>query len=94
MTQAVVDELVLDGALTLATVNRHLADGRARLAKGPLCVDLSQVTDADSASLALLFDWLRTAKQHGHALSMRGLPAGMLSLAQLYGVSELLPAQA
>ena len=79
-----------DGPLTLATIARHLADGRARAAAGPLHVDLSAVTEADSAALALLLDWLRSARAAGHPFSVGGLPAGLRSLAALYGVDELL----
>jgi phospholipid transport system transporter-binding protein len=94
MAELEADNLVLEGGLTMATVSRHLNAGRARLARGPMCVDLSRVTEADSAALALLFDWMRAARQSGHSLSVRGLPAGIRSLADLYGVSELLPVEA
>jgi len=87
MAEFEADNLVLEGGLTIGTVSRHLNAGRARLASGPVCVDLSQVTEADSAALALLFDWLRAARQSGNSLSVRGLPAGMRSLAELYGVT-------
>jgi phospholipid transport system transporter-binding protein len=94
MAELQSNNLVLEGVLTMATVSRHLNAGRAGLASGPVCVDLSRVTEADSAALALLFDWLRAARQSGNRLSVRGLPDGMRSLAELYGVSELLPAEA
>jgi len=83
--------LRLDGALTMSGVGRHLAEGRARAAAGDLDVDLSAVTEADSAALALLLDWRRTARAAGHTLTVSGLPAGLRSLAALYGVDALLP---
>lgn len=94
MAEIEADNLVLEGGLTMATVSRHLNAGRARLTSGPMCVDLSRVTEADSAALALLFDWVRVARQSGNRLSVHGLPPGIRSLAELYGVTELLPAEA
>ena len=85
--------LRLDGPLTMSGVGRLLADGRARAAAGDLIVDLSEVTEADSAALALLLDWLRAARAAGRTLTVRGLPAGLRSLAALYGVDALLPIQ-
>lgn len=83
--------LRLDGALTMSTVGAHVAAGRAKAAAGEMTVDLSAVSEADSAALALLFDWMRTAREGGHTLTVTGVPAGLRSLAALYGVDELLP---
>ena len=35
---------------------------------------------------------MRQARQAGHTLTCTGLPASFVTLAELYGVSELLPA--
>lgn len=86
--------IVLRGAVDSSTVAGLLDEGRARLAQGDAVVDFSAVTEADSAALSLLLDWQRVARQHGRTLSVTALPAGLRSLAQLYGVSELLPANA
>ena len=86
------DVLRLDGALTMSTVGARVEAGRAKAAAGDLEIDLSAVSEADSAALALLFDWMRTARDGRHTLSVTGLPAGLRSLAALYGVDELLPA--
>ncbi len=86
--------LRIDGALTMQTARSHLELGRDRLAGGDLLADLSGVTEADSAAVALLFAWLRTAAEAGHTLTVRGLPDGMRSLASLYGVDDLLPPDA
>lgn len=88
MTQ---QRLVLDGALTMETVAARLAEGRALAGEGGFVVDFSAVTECDSAALALLFDWMRAAGRTGAEVGVRGLPAGLLSLAELYGVAELLP---
>ncbi len=80
-----------EGALTMATAPRHLARGRSLARQSDMVLDFSAVTDADSAALALVFDWARTASAAGHSLALRGLPPGLASLAQLYGVEDLLP---
>lgn len=85
--------LRLDGALTMSTVGARIEAGRVKAGAGDLTVDLSAVTEADSAALALLFDWLRAARAGRHTLQVTGLPTGLRSLAALYGVDELLPAQ-
>ncbi len=85
------EPLRLAGPLTLGSVGRHLAEGRARAASGDLHVDLSGVTEADSAALALLLDWLRAAHGAGRRFTVSGLPDGLRSLAALYGIDTLLP---
>lgn len=87
---SVEEPLRLEGPLTMSTVGRYLQEGRRRAAAGGLQVDLSAVTEADSAALALLLDWLRSAQSAGHAFGVSALPAGLSSLAALYGVDEVL----
>lgn len=86
--------LAIDGELTMATAAQWIERGRAVARDGDLVVDLSGVSAADSSALALLFDWMRVARASGHKVRQTGMPAGMLSLATLYGVDELLPAEA
>ncbi|MDR1164074.1 MAG: STAS domain-containing protein [Candidatus Accumulibacter sp.] len=59
---------------------------------GTLTCDFSGVEEADSSALAVLFCWLRVAKERGVTLRVAALPEGLRSLAAVYGVSELLPA--
>ena len=79
------------GALTMFTSTAALAEGRRMALKGPLLVDLGAVTAADSAALALILDWVRAARGAGQTITVRNLPAGLVSLAALYGVDSLLP---
>ncbi len=79
------------GALTMQTAGSLLAEGRALAAGGNLVIDFAAVTESDSAALALLLDWMRTCAQAGGRVAVRSLPASLTSLAQLYGVDELLP---
>ena len=77
----------------MTTARRQLSAGRALAAKGNLQVDFSALTESDSAALALLFDWLRVARRGGFSLEVCGLADGLRSLADLYGVADLLPLQ-
>ncbi|AXK39190.1 STAS domain-containing protein [Crenobacter cavernae] len=62
----------------------------ARAAREGGEVDLAAVSVADSAALALLLDARRTSIDAGRALAFCNLPAGLVSLARLYGVEALL----
>jgi phospholipid transport system transporter-binding protein len=85
------ERLYVRGAATLATAAQLLEAGRAPLAAGVRRIDLGEVTELDSSLLAVLFAWMREARERERALSLERLPADLQSLAQLYGVAELLP---
>lgn len=85
--------LVISGRLTIATVPELFEAGLQHLTSEDLLVDLSQVEAVDSAAISMLLGWLRAAQRSQHALHITGLPEDLLSLAHLYGVSELLPQQ-
>lgn len=94
MPAGAFETLKPEGALTMATAQRHLERGRKLARSGNVIIDFSGVAEADSAALALLFDWTRTARAAGHEVLLRALPPGLASIADLYGVAELLPSQA
>lgn len=71
-------------AAQLAQLTRQLNGAKAHE------LDLSGVTGADSAALALLLELLRHSRQHGNALHVGTLPPTLASLARLYGLDELL----
>lgn len=82
---------VPEGALTMSTAPALRAEGQRRARAGRLVVDLSRVSAADSAALALLLDWMRCARAAGNTMVVRKLPAGLASLAALYDIDGLLP---
>ncbi|HSG76956.1 MAG TPA: STAS domain-containing protein [Burkholderiales bacterium] len=86
--------LYVSGPATLATAAQLLEAARAPLAAGVRSIDLGEVTELDSSLLAVLFEWMREARAGGQALVLERLPADLKSLAQLYGVAELLPQDA
>jgi phospholipid transport system transporter-binding protein len=85
--------IAVEGPLTFATARsaRNLAG--PILAGGgtaALEIDCARVSAADSAGLAVLLDWLRTAKRAGRPLRYSHLPDGIVALARISEVEELL----
>lgn len=81
------------GALIFATARRARSDGLLALrtsSASALEIDCSAVTQADSAGLAVLLDWLAVSKKAGRRLRYTGLPAGLMAMARISGVAELL----
>jgi phospholipid transport system transporter-binding protein len=83
--------ITLSGPVTLANAARLLDEGRQHIAEGARTVDLAEVTELDSALLALLLAWLREARAAKRELLFANLPQALQTLARLYGVEELLP---
>lgn len=80
------------GAVTVDSVGGLLRELQPQLESGMDTLDFSGVELADSAALALIFSAMRHARQAGHGFVCTGLPASFTTLAELYGVSALLPA--
>lgn len=58
---------------------------------GDLAVDLAGVTRADSAGVALLLDWLRSARSAGTTIRYQNPPAQMLDIIRFCALEEILP---
>ena len=84
------ENLVLEGAVTLDTVPGLIGAAEEHLRQGARVVDFRNVTEVDSAAVALALEWLRQAAESQTGLRLANLPAAMQNLAKLYGVSELL----
>ena len=61
--------MIISGAVTLANVAALLEEGRRHLAEGVQTVDLAEVSEMDSALLALLLAWLRSWRPRGRRTS-------------------------
>jgi phospholipid transport system transporter-binding protein len=83
--------MLVSGPVTLANVTALLDEGRRHLAEGVQTVDLAEVSEMDSALLALLLAWLRDAKAREQPIAFTHPPASLLTIARLYGVDRLLP---
>ena len=80
----------VQGPITLDNVVAVLAEGNGQFTASEVTVDLAAVTDVDSAALSLLLEWRREAGRNGRVIRYLNLPANLKSLAELYGVIELL----
>ena len=81
-------KITVSGPVTLATAARRLEEGRQHLAEGARTVDLAEVTELDSALLAVALAWLREARAAKRELAFVNLPEALQTLARLYGVED------
>ena len=80
------------GSLTMDCVANVLAASSEAPLPATGIVDLERVEAVDSAGVALLLAWKRRAAAEGKPMTFAHIPPSMASLAQLYGVDELLVA--
>jgi phospholipid transport system transporter-binding protein len=85
------DALLLSGRLTMSTVPALYESGLKVLSEKDLQVDMSRVETVDSAAVSMLLGWSRAAQARQGALRVTGIPASLLTLANLYGVADMLP---
>lgn len=79
--------------LTHASAKSALAAGLARIEAGAAAVDCAPLTQFDSSALAVLLAWRRAARSRGGMLEILNVPAGLASLAQVYGIDSLFAAR-
>jgi phospholipid transport system transporter-binding protein len=77
-------------SVTNENAGKLLERGIAAIRSGDLTIDLDGVATVDSAAVALLLAWQRAAAAEGKRLAFKGIPPGLASLADLYGVDSLL----
>ena len=80
----------VSSTMTLADAKSLLAEGNGLIAGNVTSFDLADVTEVDSSGLAVVFGWLREAQRLGKTVSIVNLPKNLTSLAEVYGVSDLL----
>ena len=79
------------GVLGYATAGRALPAGLALIPGASRCtIDLSRVTEADSAGLAVLVEWLATSRSRGTVIRYEGIPAQILAVARISDLESLL----
>jgi phospholipid transport system transporter-binding protein len=85
------DRSRVTGVLHFTSVTALLKSGSEAIGNGRAAViDLSGVSDSDSAGLALLIEWLSVAKAGNRSLRYENIPAQLHQLARLSDVDELL----
>jgi phospholipid transport system transporter-binding protein len=91
MIEAEGGRLHVGGPLTMANAGGLLEAGRSALQAGELVIDFAGVEEVDSTALAVMLGWLRAAEILRSTLKFDHIPPAVESLAELYGVSDLLP---
>ena len=80
------------GELTFSTVTEILAQAQTMFeTMTMLNIDFTDVTRSDSAGLALLIDWMRTAKKVSKSITFYNIPQQILAIANASGLDDLLP---
>jgi phospholipid transport system transporter-binding protein len=81
-------QLLLTGELTFATVSQFLERSDQLLDGGVL--DMSRVTRADSAGLALLLELTRRQRAKGSELQVVRADPAIVRMAEFFGLDEVL----
>lgn len=83
----------LCGEVDVDTITQIIIPGYQMIDATPagqnLKIDLAGVTKADSASVALLLDWIRHAQKHGKTLYFSNLPAKMKDIMKVSNLGSL-----
>jgi phospholipid transport system transporter-binding protein len=77
----------LAGELSQKNARTALAEGNAAISQGQSDFDLSGLERIDSAAVAVMIEWQRQARKKA-TLQFHALPASLISLIRLYGLSE------
>lgn len=89
--EAAPGRLEASGTMSFESAARALTAGLALIPHGKPCtVDLSRVKEADSAGLAVLVEWLATARKRGTQVRYEGIPAQILAVARISDLEDLL----
>ena len=86
------DRCQIAGILDAGTARWALQRGEREFADctGALHVDLSGLTRADRAGLAVLLAWVGAVKRRGGVVTFQAVPAGLRAIARLCGVDGML----
>lgn len=85
------DCLTVSGELNFATVVHLWNESLPLLAKHQvLQIDLSRVTSANSAALALLLEWLKYARDEKKTITFQNMPPQIQSIASMAGIDKIL----
>lgn len=76
----------------MANVTGMLAESAGLFKVADVIVDLSGVTEVDSSAVSLLLEWRRAAQSAARRVEFVNIPSNLKSLADLYGVADLLAA--
>ena len=86
------DTVYLSGSLnfdSVVAVNDEVSSWLSGKMPSGCTIDLAGIEYSSSAGIALLLGWMRIASQAGGKLDIRNVPADMLAMAELGGLSGL-----
>jgi phospholipid transport system transporter-binding protein len=94
LTQQTPTAWELHGDVNVNTITAIMIPGYQMIDAVPagqsLTLNLAGVTQADSASVALLIDWLRHAKKQGKTLTFSDLPTKMKDIIKVSNLEGIL----
>jgi phospholipid transport system transporter-binding protein len=88
--QTVDGAIRLDGPITLDTLCGVREAAKSYIGESDWIVDWGQVDEVDSTALSLILNWQRESALQGKRIRNINLPVNLKSLAQLYGISDLI----
>jgi phospholipid transport system transporter-binding protein len=84
--------IAIEGPVTLENICQLREEVRQHIGQVDWTLDWSGVKEVDSTALSLILAWQRESAGQGKQTRNINLPANLRSLAELYGVSDLIPA--
>lgn len=79
------------GDILVDNANAILQESSALQIDQDLVIDLAKVSNLDTAALSLLLEWQRRAIAADKTIEFVNLPESLVSLAALYGITDLIP---
>lgn len=86
--------LLVGGSVTYDTVAEVARAGEAIIKTDDMLIDLMEVAQVDSSAVSMLLEWVRKSQTYGRKIRFINLPENLVSLVELYDVSDLIPAVA
>ena len=80
----------ISGDIVISAVPALLEASKAFTITDNATIDFANVTDVDTSTISLIFEWKRRAQKENQALKFVNLPANLTTLTQLYGVAEII----
>ena len=76
----------VQGDLTFASIDKQIIKSFGFLKTSQtITIDLSEVSNTDSAGLALMIEWIKMARQYHVTLNFKNVPEQLQKLAKLSG---------
>lgn len=80
---------IIDGDLTFATIDKQTLKSFSFLkATKEVTIDLSHVSNTDSAGLALMIEWIKYSRHNRTHIAFKNIPVQLHNLAKLSGFDQ------